>query len=163
MSPRHPIRPSKTQQWPAEHGKIMIYLKPSDRVLFRKVTDRGFPESLGRANVGKKCTVIFGHKEVEGLQESPESGPIEMFTGQRINVQEEDRILTCVVDPKDLLSSVGFANAGKITIILHLQEPHEIHKCTEMEDKLKKLKDDHAEKHEQLSRMVELINELEKE
>ncbi len=53
--------------------------KSSDRVLFRKVTNRGLPESVGSAHQGKKCTVITGHKEVEGLQEAERSGPIEMF------------------------------------------------------------------------------------
>lgn len=40
-------------------------LKLSDRVLFRKVTDRGLPESVESAYKGKKCTVITGHKDVE--------------------------------------------------------------------------------------------------
>ena len=92
MSSRAPNKPSKTESWPSNHGRLTLHLKSSDRILFRKVTDRGLPESVGSANVGKKCTVITGHKEVEGLQESEEAGKVEMFTGESLEISEGDHM-----------------------------------------------------------------------
>lgn len=136
MSQRPSTRPSKTQEWPVEHGRLTLHLKPSDRVLFRKVTDRGLPESVGSAHVGKKCTVITGLKDVEGLQEAERSGPIEMFTGQSLEISDQDQIFSCIADSRGLLSSVGLSLAGKdITIILHLEGPEEARKGLDQEDR----------------------------
>lgn len=161
MSQRPSTRPSKTQEWPAEHGRLTLHLKPSDRVLFRKVTDRGLPESVGSANVGKKCTVITGHKDVEGLQEAEKSGPIEMFIGQSLEVSDQDQIFSCIADSRGLLSSVGLPQAGKdVTIILHLQEPEETKKGTEKEEKIKKLKTKINKVQAELDRLTEELKTL---
>lgn len=164
MSSRAPNKPSKTESWPSNHGRLTLHLKSSDRILFRKVTDRGLPESVGSANVGKKCTVITGHKEVEGLQESEEAGKVEMFTGESLEISEGDHIFTCIADSRGLLSSVGLPMAGMdVTIILHLQEQEGVEKSTEKEEILKKLKGDLAKKQEQLNRLTERVRRLENE
>ncbi len=164
MGSRAPNKPSKTELWPSNHGRLTLHLKYSDRILFRKVTDRGLPESVGSANVGKKCTVVTGHKEVEGLQDSNEAGKVEMFTGESIEVSEGDQIFTCIADSRGLLSSVGLPLAGMdVTIILHLQEQEVVEKSTEQEEILKKLKGDLAKKQEQLNRLTERVRKLEKE
>lgn len=120
MSSRPSSRPSKTELWPQPHGKLTMHLKPSDRILFRKVNQRGFPEAVGISNVGKKCTVIFGHKKMEGLYRVNESGPLEVYSGRSVKILPEDDVYTCLVDVRGLPSSVGVGNAGKaITIIVH--------------------------------------------
>lgn len=91
---------------------------------------------MGSANVGKKCTVITGHKEVKDLHESNETGKVEMFTGESIDVSEEDQMFTRIADSKGLLSSVGLSLAGMdVTIILRLQDSEEPKKSTEQGDK----------------------------
>ncbi|WP_292387702.1 hypothetical protein [Methanosarcina sp. UBA5] len=138
MSQRPSTRPSKTQEWPAEHGRLTLHLKPSDRVLFRKVTDRGLPESVDSANVRKKCTVITGHKDVEGLQEAEKSGPIEMFIGQSLEVSDQAQIFSCVADSRGLLSSVGLPQAGKdVTIILYFKSLRRLRRAPGKKRKLK--------------------------
>ncbi len=161
MSQRPSTRPSKTQEWPVEHGRLTLHLKPSDRVLFRKVTNRGLPESVGSAHQGKKCTVITGHKEVEGLQEAEKSGPIEMFIGESMEVSDQDQVLSCVADSRGLLSSVGLPLAGNdITIILHLQEPEEVKKGLDQEEKIKKLKSKINRVQAELDRLTEKLKTL---
>lgn len=163
MSLRPSTRPSKTKEWPAEHGRLTLHLKPSDRVLFRKVTDRGLPESVGSAHRGKKCTVITGHKDVEDLQEAEKSGPIEMFTGQSLEVSDEDQVFSCVADSRGLLSSVGLPQAGKdVTIILHLQEPEESQKGLGQEEKIKKLRTKISKVQAELDRLTEELKVLAK-
>ncbi|WP_292379165.1 hypothetical protein [Methanosarcina sp. UBA289] len=161
MSQRPSTRPSKTQEWPADHGRLTLHLKPSDRVLFRKVTDRGLPESVGSAHHGKRCTVITGHKDVEGLQEAERSGPIEMFTGQSLEVSDNDQVFSCVADSRGLLSSVGLPMAGKdVTIILHLQEPEEVKKGLDQEVKITKLKAKINKAQAELNRLTEELKSL---
>ena len=60
------------------------------------------------------------------------------------------------------ISSIGLKNVGKdVTVLLHLELHEEDKKGTEKEENLKKLKDDLAEKQEQLNRLVKQIKELE--
>ncbi|AKB47803.1 hypothetical protein MSKOL_2026 [Methanosarcina sp. Kolksee] len=116
---------------------------------------------MGSANVGKKCTVITGHKEVEGLQESEETGKVEMFTGESIEASEEDQIFTCIADSRGLLSSVGLPMAGMdVTIILHLQEPEEPKKSTEQEEKIRNLKNKINKTRAELNKLTEELKEL---
>ena len=120
MSSRPSSRPSKTELWPQPHGKLTMHLKLSDRILFRKVNQRGFPEAVGISKVGKKCMVIFGHTKMEGLYRVNESGPLEVYSGRSVKILPEDDVYTCLVDVRGLPSSVGVGNAGKdITIIVH--------------------------------------------
>ena len=73
-------------------------------------------------------------------------------------------IFTSVAASKGRLSSIGLDNIGKdITVILRLSEQEEADKGIEKENKLKKLKDEIAKKQEQINRLAERINELEKE
>lgn len=109
----------------ADHGRLTLHLKPSDRVLFRKVTDRCLPESIGSAHEEKKCTVIAGHEEVEGLQEAEKSESFEMLIGQSLEVSDQDQIFSCVADLKELLSSVELLQAERYYYHPHLQEPDE--------------------------------------
>jgi len=161
MTSRPSTRPSKTQEWPAEHGRLTLHLKPSDRVLFRKVTDRGLLESVGSAHQGKKGTVILGHKEVEGLQEAEGSGSIEMFIGQSIEVSDQDQVFSCVADSRGLLSSLGLPQAGKdVTIILHLHEPEEGKKGLDQEEKIKKLRTKINKVQAELDRLTEELKAL---
>ena len=122
MSSRPSRRPSKTEPWPQPHGKLTMHLKPSDRILFRKVNQRGFPEAVGISKVGKKCTVIFGHTKMEGLYRVNESGPLEVYSGRSVEILPEDDVFTCLVDVRGLPSSVGVGNAGKDIIIIIVHE-----------------------------------------
>lgn len=143
MVSKNTTRPSKTEPWPADHGEITLNLKPADRVLFRKVNPQGLPESVGSANVGKRCIVIIGHKEVEDLKESLDSGSIEMFTGKCVLIGEDDSIFTCTADTRGLLSSLGPYRAGKdITIILHLTPEEMTEKRAEELKELTKIKEE---------------------
>lgn len=75
----------------------------------------------------------------------------------------DDTVYTCVADSKGRLSSIGLKNVGKdVTVLLNLELHEEDKKGTEQEEKLKKLKDDLAEKQEQLNRLVKQIKKLEK-
>lgn len=56
--------------------------------------------------------MTIGHKEVDGLQEYEETGKVEMFTGESIEVSEGEQIFTCIADSRGLLSSVGLPLAG---------------------------------------------------
>jgi predicted acetyltransferase len=97
-----------------------------------------FPSKTGNLLVFSEIT---GHKDVESLQEAERSGLIEMFTGQSLEVSDQDQVFSCVADSRGLLSSVGLPQAGKdVTIILHLQEPAEAKKGLGKEEKRKKLK-----------------------
>lgn len=164
MSGRPSNRPSKTQEWPLNHGEITIHLTPSDRVIFGKVLSDGRIGYVSKSNVGQLCIAIIGHQEIEGLQESGEPGKVEMFTGESIKVSKDDEIFTCLVDIRGLLSSVGIGNAGKdVTIILHLEPQEGQEKDVEKGEKIKKLTAEFVKKHEQLNKLAEQINELEKD
>jgi hypothetical protein len=56
---------------------------------------------------------ITGHKGVESLQEAERSRLIEMFTGQSLEVSDQDQVFSCVVDSGGLLSFMGLPQAGK--------------------------------------------------
>ncbi|WP_292372741.1 hypothetical protein [Methanosarcina sp. UBA411] len=116
---------------------------------------------MGSAHKRKKCTVITGHKEVEGLQEAERSGPIEMFTGNSLEVSDQDQIFSCIADSRALLSSVGLPLAGNdITIILHLQEPEEVKKGLDQEEKITKLKAKINKVQAELNRLTEELKSL---
>lgn len=157
-------RPSKTQQWPSNHGKLTFNLELSDRVLFGKVLSDGRIGYVGNTNNWQYCKAIIGHKEIKDLLEVRESGKIKIYTGSSIACESEDFIYTCIVDARGLLSSVGLRNVGKdVTIILHLQPQDRAKKGIEKEEKLKEFKYKFIIKHDPFNRLAEQINELETE
>jgi len=110
MSGRPSNRPSKTQEWPLNHGEITIHLTPSDRVIFGKVLSDGRIGYVSKSNVGQLCIAIIGYQEIEGLQESGEPGKVEMFTGESIKVSKDDEIFTCLGMVKKQLQVFHFGN-----------------------------------------------------
>ena len=128
---------------------MIIMFESVKEVLHRTVMARRIPTNVGIANAGKKCIVILGHKEVQD---------------HKIELLAEDTVYTCVADSKGRLSSIGPKNVGKdVTVLLRLEFHEEDKKVTEQEEILKKLKDDLAEKQEQLNRLAKKIKELEDE
>ena len=140
MSEKPSNKPSQSILWPVNHWRIIIILESVNEVLYRTVMARGIPTNIGIANAGKKCIVIVGHKEIQD---------------HKIELLAEDTVYTCVADSKGRLSSIGLTNVGKdVTVLLHLELHEEDKKGTEQEERLKKLKDDLAEKQEQLNRLA---------
>lgn len=149
MSEKPSNKPSKSVLWPINHWRITIILESVNEVLHRTVMARGIPTNVGIANAGKHCIVILGHKEIQD---------------HKIELLADDTVYTCVADSKGRLSSIGPKNVGKdVTVLLRLELHKEDKKGTEQEEKLKKLKDDLAEKQEQLNWLATQTEELEKE
>lgn len=149
MTLRLSNKPSQSILWPSNHGRLILFLESVDEVLHRVVMARGIPTNVGIANSGKQCIVILGHKEVQNHQ---------------IYLLPADVIFSSVADSKGRLSSIGLDNLGKdVTVILRLSKQEEADKGIEKENQLKKLKDEIAKKQEQINRLAERINELEKE
>jgi hypothetical protein len=148
MSEKPSNKPSQSILWPINYWRVIIILESVNEVLHRIVMARGIPTNVGITNAGKKCIVIVGHKEVQDHK-------IELLAG--------DTVYTCVADSKGRLSSIGLQNVGKdVTVLLHLKLHEEDKKGTEQEEMLKKLKDDLAEKQEQINQLAKQIKELEK-
>jgi hypothetical protein len=113
----------KAEQWPANRGRLKMYLEPTDRIYFRKVTDNGTPESVGGGNAGKSCIAIMGIKEIEGLQKIGEFRGREEHQGLSVDILNDDILFSCVVDSRGYPASLGLPNAGKdVTIIVHGEE-----------------------------------------
>ena len=75
---------------------------------------------MGAGNVGKFCTVIIGHKEIEGVQKVKEFRDLEEYTGFSVEIRPEDEVFSCLINSIGAPSSVGIGNAGKdVTIIVH--------------------------------------------
>lgn len=120
MSERPSNRPSKSEPWPKQHGKLTIHPKPSDRILFRSVNEKCFPAGVGTGNAGKHCTVIIGHKEIEGIQKVREFRDLEKYEGLTVEIFPDDEVCSCLIYSKGVPSSVGTGNTGKdATIIVH--------------------------------------------
>lgn len=101
MSERPSNRPEKAELWPKQYRKLTMQMEPKDKIFFRSVNARGSPAGVGAGNAGRPCTVIIGHKEIEGLQKVQSFRDLEEFSG----------------------SSVGAPNTGKdVTIIVHGEE-----------------------------------------
>lgn len=119
MSSRPSNRPSITEPWP-RHQRLTMHLEPSDRIFFRSVNKRGIPEGVGAGNAGKHCTVILGHKEIEGIQKVKEFRDLEEYTGLSVEIFPEDELFSCLINSIGAPSSVGIGNTGKdVTIIVH--------------------------------------------
>jgi len=119
--PRPTAKPTKTERWPVNHGRITLNLNYSDRIILRTVTDKVFPGSVEISNAGEVCTVILGHKKAQD---------------NKIDLLAEDTIYTCIADSKGRLSSVGLQNVEQnCTIILHFKHNVEAYKIIEKKDK----------------------------
>jgi hypothetical protein len=70
--------------WPKQRNKLTIHLNPTDIIFFRCIDRNGYPAGVGTGNAGKYCTVIIGHKEIEGIQKVREFRGVEEFTGLSI-------------------------------------------------------------------------------
>jgi len=87
------------------------------------VNERCNPEIVGSGNAGKHCTVIIGHKEVEGVHKVKEMRGVEEFSGVSVRISKQDDVYTCLIDSTGRPSSVGVGNAGKeVTVIVHSDE-----------------------------------------
>ena len=123
MSTRPSSRPGITEQWPKHRGNIVMSLDPLDKVYFRMVNERCNPEIVGSGNAGKHCTVIIGHKEVDGVQKVKEMRGVEEFSGVSVRISKHDDVYTCLIDSTGRPSSLGVGNAGKeVTVIVHSDE-----------------------------------------
>ncbi len=126
MTERPSNRPGKAEPWPARQRKLTMQLQPSDKIFFRSVNARGIPAGVGAGNAGKACTVIIGHKEIEGLQKVRSFRDLEEFAGSSVEICPEDLVFSCQVDSVGAPFSVGIPNKGKdVTIIVHVEEPEE--------------------------------------
>ncbi|MGB9133379.1 MAG: hypothetical protein ACP5N0_12800 [Methanosarcina sp.] len=116
-------RPSKSESWSKQHGRLTLHLKPSDRILFRSVNEKCFPAGVGTGKAGKYCTVTIGHKKIEGIQKIKEFRDLEEYQGLILEILPEDEVYTCLINSKGVPSSVGAGKAGKdVTIIIHESE-----------------------------------------
>lgn len=98
-------------------------LEPSDRIYFRPVNERCNPGIVGAGNAGKYCTVIVGHKEIDGIQKIREYRGLEEYQGLSIEIFPQDDVYTCQINSVGVPSSVGAGNAGKdVTVIVHGEE-----------------------------------------
>jgi hypothetical protein len=163
MTERTANRPGKSEPWPKQYRKITMQLEPSDRIFFRSVNARGYPAGVGAENAGKACTVIIGQKEIEDLEKVRTFKDIEEFSGSSMEILPEDLVFSSYVDSVGAPYSVGLSNKGKdVTIILYSEPQEEVEKSTGNKDKLKKLTAEFMKTHEQLNRLAEQINALEK-
>jgi hypothetical protein len=163
MTERPSNRPGKSEPWPTMHRKLTMQLEPSDRIFFRSVNARGIPAGVGAGNAGKACTVIIGHNEIEDLEKVRTFRDLEEFRGSSVVLDPEDIVFSSQIDRAGAPFSVGASNKGKdVTIILYSEPQEEAEKSTGNEDKLPKLKAEFMKTHEQLNRLAEQINALEK-
>ncbi len=126
MNERPANRPGKAEPWPKQYRKLTMQLQPSDKIFFRSVNARGIPAGVGAGNAGKPCTVIIGHKEIEGLQKVRSFRDLEEFSGSSVEISPEDLVFSCQVDSVGAPYSVGKENKGKdVTIIVHGEEEKE--------------------------------------
>lgn len=126
MSKNPSNRPGKAEPWPKQYRKLTMHLQPSDKIFFRSVNARGVPAGVGAVNAGKPCTVIIGHKEIEGLRVVRSFRDLEEFSGSSVEICPEDLVFSCQVDSVGAPFSVGIPNKGKdVTIIVHGEEATE--------------------------------------
>lgn len=126
MSERPSNRPGKAEPWPKQYRKLTMSLNPSDKIFFRSVNARGIPAGVGAGNAGRPCTVIMGHKEIEGIRQVRSFRDLEEFAGDSVDILREDLVFSCQVDSVGAPYSVGIPNKGKdVTIIVHGEEEKE--------------------------------------
>ena len=94
-----------------------------NHIFFKAVNVRGVPAGVGAGNAGEPCTVIIGHKEIEGLQNVQSFRDLEEFAGSSVEICPEDLVFSCLVDSVVAPYSVGFRIRGKdVTIIVYGEE-----------------------------------------
>jgi hypothetical protein len=126
MTERPSNRPGKAEPWPKQYRKLTMQLTPLDEIFFRSVNARGIPAGVGAVNAGQACTVIIGHKEIEGLEKVRTFRDLEEFTGSSVEICPDDLVFSCLVDSVGAPYSVGKENKGKdVTIIVHVEESDE--------------------------------------
>ncbi len=126
MTERAPNRPGKAEPWPKQYRKLTMQLTPLDEIFFRYVNARGIPAGVGSGNAGKPCTVILGHKEIEGLEKVRSFRDLEEFAGSSVEIFPDDLVFSCLVDSVGAPFSVGIPNKGKdVTVIVHGEEKEE--------------------------------------
>ncbi|MGE5456726.1 MAG: hypothetical protein ACM3RX_00060 [Methanococcaceae archaeon] len=84
-----------------------MYLEPSDKIFLRSVNSRGIPAGVGAGNAGRPCTVITGHKEIEGFQAVRSFLDLEEFSGSSIEILPEDLVFSCRFDSAGTPYSMG--------------------------------------------------------
>jgi hypothetical protein len=110
---------SKFESWPTNHGKLKIYLDPSDRIIYWRVNYNGNPESVGTENAGKECIIITGIKEIEGKQKIREFRGREEVSGISVEISALDVAYSCEIDSRGYPISMGLSNIGKdVTVIV---------------------------------------------
>jgi hypothetical protein len=120
MTEKPSNRPGKAEPWPKQYRKLTMQLKSEDKIFFRSVNARGIPAGVGAGNAGRPCTVIIGHKEIEGLQKVRSFRDMEEFSGSSVNIFPDDMVFSSVIDLIGAPYSVGASNKGKdVTIIVH--------------------------------------------
>jgi hypothetical protein len=123
MSERPSNRPGKAEPWPKQYRKLTMQLDSSDKIFFRSVNARGIPAGVGAVNAGMPCTVIIGHKEIEGINKVRSFRDLEEFSGSSVDILPEDLAFSCLIDSLGAPYSVGIPNKGKdVTIIVHGEE-----------------------------------------
>ena len=55
-----------------------------------------FLQGWGTGNAGRPCTVIIGHKEIEGIQKSRCFRDLEEFSGSSVEILPEDMAFSCL-------------------------------------------------------------------
>lgn len=81
---------SKSEKWPANHGRFKMYLEPSNRIYYRKINNNGNPESFGTGNAGKECIAILGVKDIEGRQNVGEFRGRNEYSGLSMDILKDD-------------------------------------------------------------------------
>jgi hypothetical protein len=123
MTERPSNRPGKSEPWPIQHRRLTMQLKPSDKIFFRSTNARGIPAGVGAGNAGNACTVIIGHKEIEGLENVRSFRDLEEFSGSSVEIFPGDLVFSSMVDAAGAPYSVGGSNKGKdVTIIVYGDE-----------------------------------------
>lgn len=123
MTERPSNRPGKSEPWPTQHRRLTMQLKPSDKIFFRSTNARGIPAGVGAGNAGNACTVIIGHKEIEGLENVRSFRDLEEFSGSSVEIFPGDLVFSSMVDAAGAPYSVGGSNKGKdVTIIVYGDE-----------------------------------------
>ena len=103
-------RPKDSIKWPHTRG-VDINIQKDDIIPETSAVDsRGYPKYRSRLHKNKKCTIIFGCKEM--IMNCEKENVITLL--------ENDKVYTCWFNGIGHISSLGTENENKeITIIIH--------------------------------------------
>lgn len=76
---------------------------------------------MGAGNAGKPCTVIIGHKEIEGLQQVQSFRDLEEFSGSSVEILPYDLTFSCPVDAVEAPYSVGIRTKERMLLSLFME------------------------------------------